>query len=98
MVGDGPREPNRVRLEQAFGLGELAWEQAEHSRNSLQKVRDRVKAGSVDLVMILTRFVGRDSDHLILPACKDAGVPFVPVKSGYGVVGIRRAIERYAPR
>ena len=98
MVGGDPREPNRVRLERAFGLGELAWEQAEHSRNSLQKVRDRVKAGGVDLVVILSRFVGHDADQVILPACKDAGVPFVPVKSGYGVVGIRRAIERYVAR
>lgn len=98
MVGGDPREPNRVRLERAFEFGELAWEQAEYSRNSLQKVRDRVRAGGVDLVMILARFVGHDADQVILPACKDAGVPFVSVKSGYGVAGIRRAIERYVPR
>ncbi|MFZ5476903.1 MAG: hypothetical protein ACOZNI_09030 [Myxococcota bacterium] len=95
MVGGDPREPNRVRLEAVFGFAELAWEPAEFSRNSLQKVRDRVKARGVDLVLILTRFVGHDADQVILPACKDTGVPFVPVKSGYGVAGMRRAIERY---
>lgn len=96
MVGGDPREPNRVRLEQAFGFKELAWEQAEGSRNSLQKVRDRVRAGGVDLVFILTRFVGHDADQVILPACKEAGVPFVPVQTGYGVAGFQRAIERFS--
>lgn len=96
MVGGDPREPNRVRLEQAFGFKELAWEQAEGSRNSLQKVRDRVRAGGVDLVFILTRFVGHDADQVILPACKEAGVLFVPVQTGYGVAGFQRAIERFS--
>lgn len=95
MVGGDPREPNRIRLERAFGFAELAWEQAEHSRNSLQKVRERVRAGGVDLVLILTRFVGHDADQVIMPACREAGVPLVPVKTGYGVAGIRMAIERY---
>ena len=95
MVGGDPREPNRVRLERAFGFAELAWEQAEYSHNSLQKVRDRVRAGGVDLVIILSRFVGHDADQVIQPACREAGIPFVAVRSGYGVSGIRMAIERF---
>lgn len=95
IVGGDPREPNRVRLEQTFGFRELAWEPAEGSRTSLQKVRDRVRAGGLDVVFILTRFVGHDADQVILPACKDAGVPFVPVQTGYGIAGVRRAIERF---
>lgn len=43
---------------------------------------------------IPTRFVGHDADQVILPACKDAGVPFVPVQTGYGVAGVRCAIAR----
>lgn len=95
MVGGDPREPNRVRLAAAFGFAELAWEHSEGSRNSLQKVRDRVRAGGVDGVLLLSRFVGHDADEVIQPACREAGVPFVPVKTGYGVTGIRTAIERY---
>ncbi|MFZ5480644.1 MAG: hypothetical protein ACOZNI_28030 [Myxococcota bacterium] len=95
MVGGDPREPNRVRLEKAFAFSELAWEQAEYSRNSLQKVRDRVRNGGVDMVIILSRFVGHDADEVIQPSCRETGVHFVAVKSGYGVAGIRRAIERF---
>ena len=98
MVGGSPREQQRMKLEAAFGFGALAWEQAEGSRNSLQKVRDRVRAGGVDMVLLLARFVGHDADEVIQPACKEAGIAFVPVKTGYGIAGLRAAIERFVPQ
>ena len=95
MVGGDPREPNRLRLEAAFGFTELVWERAERTRNNLQMIRERVKAGKLDMVIVLTRFVGHDADHVIQPACKEMGVPFIPVQTGYGVQGFRRAMERF---
>lgn len=95
LVGGDPREPNRLRLEAAFEFAELRWEKTEFTRNGLQKVRDRVRAGGVDLVIVLSRFVGHDTDQVIQPACREHGVPFVPVPKGYGVVGVRLAIERH---
>ncbi|HNH49638.1 MAG TPA: hypothetical protein PKY30_21520, partial [Myxococcota bacterium] len=63
--------------------------------NSLQTVRDRVRAGKVDLVIMLGAFVGHDADDVILPACRDRGVDWVHVDKGYGIVRIRHAIERF---
>jgi hypothetical protein len=95
MVGGTPREQHRAKLEGYFGFGELAWEQAEHSRNSLQRARDRVRARGVDVVFLLTKFLGHDAARVIQPACKAVGVPFVPVQNGYSVEAMRSAIERH---
>jgi hypothetical protein len=95
IVGGDPREPNRLRIKEAFRMAELDWETAEFKRNSLQTVRDRVRAGKVDLVIILGAFVGHDADDVILPACRDRGVDWVHVDKGYGIVRIRHAIERF---
>ncbi|HND28786.1 MAG TPA: hypothetical protein PLA94_02270, partial [Myxococcota bacterium] len=95
IVGGDPREPNRLRIKDAFRMAELDWESAEFKRNSLQTVRDRVRAGKVDLVIMLGAFVGHDADDVILPACRDRGVDWVHVDKGYGIVRIRHAIERF---
>lgn len=95
MVGGDPREPNRLRIKDAFQLAELDWEPAEFRRNSLIAVRDRVRAGKVDLVIILGSFVGHDADEVILPACRERGVDWVHVDHGYGLVRLCRAIERF---
>lgn len=95
MVGGSPRELNRVRLERAFEFGELEWMPAEFRRNSLLAVRKRVLAGSVDVVLILRRFVGHDADDIIIPACKERGVDWVHVEHGYGVARLRQGIERF---
>jgi hypothetical protein len=95
LVGGDPREPNRVRLERAFAFAELEWVGAEFKRNNLHGVRDRVRAGRTDLVILLTRFTGHDADQIVIPACREMGVGFVCVPHGYGVVRVRHAIERF---
>jgi len=95
IVGGDPREPNRLRLERAFGFSELEWVGAEYKRNNLHGVRDRVRSGRVDLVLLLTRFTGHDADQIIIPACREMNVGFVCVPHGYGVVRVRQAIERF---
>lgn len=95
IVGGEPREVSRVRLKEAFNLSELDWESADFRRNSLMGVRDRVRMGKVDLIIILGAFVGHDADDIIIPACRERGVDWVHVDKGYGVVRLRRAIERF---
>ena len=95
IVGGDPREPNRLRLERAFGFSELEWVGAEYKRNNLHGVRDRVRSGRVDMVILLTRFTGHDADQIIIPACREMNVGFVCVPHGYGVVRVRQAIERF---
>ena len=96
IVGGDPREPNRQKLEDTFGFSELVWERSERTgRNAFQQIRERVRSGKLDMVLVLTRFIGHKAEDVIQPACKDTGVAFVPVQTGYGVGGIRRAIERH---
>ncbi len=95
IVGGDPRELNRERIEKAFGFGELEWVGTEFKRNNLQTVRDRVRAGKIDIVIILGSFVGHDADEVILPAARECGVDWVHVDKGYGVVRVRRAMERF---
>ncbi len=95
LVGGDPRELNRERLERAFGFAELEWVGTEFKRNNLQTVRDRVRAGKLDIVIILGAFVGHDADEVILPAARECGVDWVHVDKGYGIVRVRRAIERF---
>ncbi len=95
LVGGDPREPNRVRLEQSFGFQELDWVGTEGKGKHLQTVRDRLRSGKVDIVIILGGFVGHDADEIILPAARECGVDWVHVDKGYGIARIRRAIERF---
>ncbi len=95
LIGGEPREPNRVRLRDAFGFAELEWEPAEHRRNALIAVRDRVRGGKIDLVVLLGAFIGHDADEIILPACRERGIDWVHVDKGYGIVRLRRSIERF---
>lgn len=96
LVGGEPRETNRARIEGAFGFAPLEWMGAERRRNNLLNVRDRVLGGSVDVVIILGSFVGHDADQIILPSCRERGVPFVHVEHGYGITRIRMAVERFS--
>jgi hypothetical protein len=95
MVGGSPRPKARERLETAFEIADLQWFAAENRKSSLTTIRERVKAGKVDLVIILGRFVGHDADDVILPTCRETDTPWVHVDHGYGVSRVRRAIERF---
>lgn len=95
ILGGDARERNRARLQEDFEFAELDWVSTEARRNSLQSLRDRVRSGGVDLVIVLTRFVGHDADDVVLKACKEVGCDWVHVDSGYGRNQIRLAIERF---
>ena len=95
LVGGDPREPNRQRLQEIFGFDSLEWLATTGKPQSLQSIASRIRRGSVDLLIILTRFVGHNYDDILLPACKDAGVDWVSVDHGYGSARIRQAIERF---
>ena len=94
VIGGEPRELSRQRIQRAFGFADLEWFPAEFRRNSLLTVRDRVRAGKVDLVILLGAFVGHDADEIILPACRERGVDCVYVEKGYSIGRVRAAIER----
>lgn len=95
IIGGDPREPNRKRLEQAFEFASLDWLPTEFRRNTLQVARDRVRAGGIDVLVILRRFVGHDCDEVLIPAAKEHAVDWVHLDKGYGAVRLKAAVERY---
>lgn len=94
MVGGSPREASRERIQSAFGFKTLEWVESEFRSKSLQRLRDRLSANGPDLLILLTSFIGHDADEILLPTCRERGIPFAHVEHGYGVVAIRLALER----
>ncbi len=94
IIGGDLREEARARIQDAFDLASLEWVTTEHTRH-IQAVADRVNAGTVNLVILLRRFIGHDVDRIILPACRSAGIAWVSVDRGYGISQIRSAMDRF---
>lgn len=92
MVGGDLREERRERLAQAFRVASLDWVSGSQPRQ-VQALAERVRNGSVDLVWVLTAFCGHSAGNLVGHAADAAGVPWVNVRSGYGVQNIRIALE-----
>ncbi len=97
IIGGDLREEARARIQAAFGFESVEWVTTDHARK-VQSLANAVTGGSVDLVIVLRRFIGHDVDRVILPACKAASVPWVSVEHGYGITQIRLAIERFLER
>lgn len=94
IVGGDLREEARQRIQAAFGFASLDWVSTEHGRH-IQALAAAVQGGTVDLVILLRRFIGHDVDRIVPPACRAAGVPWVSVERGYGVSQLRLGMERY---
>jgi hypothetical protein len=95
LVGGEPRELARNRLRDAFGFSELDWETSDFKKASLLPIRDRIRSGKVDVIVLIGVMVGHDADDMILAACRERGVDWVHVDKGPGSVRLKRAIERY---
>lgn len=96
ILGGDSREESRVRIERAFQFAQLDWEGTEGKSMNAQRVRDRVLAKTVDLVILL-RFIGHDIDKLVLPACRSTKTPFIFLSGGYGIKSIQQEVERTIP-
>lgn len=94
MVGGEPREPARQRVAEAFAFGSLAWETGYDIRG-VQRLAERIRGGGIDMVLLLARFISHKVTDVLVPALREAGIPWAMVERGYGVGGIRAALERY---
>lgn len=92
LVGGDPREEARARIASAFELSDLAWQPIDRVQQ-IASLAGQIRAGNVDLVLLLQSFVSHTVAGKIVDACRDAGVPFVSVERGYGIERIRLAIE-----
>ena len=98
MVGGDERAAARDRLISYFGLASLDWVRMQSGRlREVQALAQRVQGGTVDIVFALSRYASHNMDNILAAPCRAAGVPFIPLQHGYGVVGARVAVERFIP-
>lgn len=94
ILGGSPREQARARIERAFAMGELTWVQVDQHKQ-LDSLAQRIRSGGLDLLILLQSFASHKASDKLVEACRDGGVPFVPIEHGYGVARIQRAIEEH---
>jgi hypothetical protein len=95
MIGGSPREDARKQLELALDPLELIWESCEGTRpGQLESLEQRVRNGSIDILVLLRSFISHSVSDRLRPACQESGVACVSVDHGYGVRQIAEAIRR----
>lgn len=93
IVGGDERGTALQRIERAFGYASVEWERGWEVRR-VQALAERIRTGSVDQVIMLRRFISHKLSDLLVPACKEKGVPMAWVPQGYGASQVERALRR----
>jgi hypothetical protein len=96
IIGADPRPRIQGRIKKTFQFGELGWEAGWNVRR-VESIGTQIANGNIDLVIFLARWMSHSAWHLIVPICKEAGIPFVLVEGGYGVSQIRATMEKVLP-
>jgi|GEM_PF-3482089 len=98
MIGGDMRPDAQARLEAAFAPAEFHWPSIEYNKSVriVQSWAERIRRGSVDIVILLTEFVSHKVSGAVVEAIKDApGVELVYIDRGYGVTQVQRGIETF---
>lgn len=92
LVGGDKRDRTVKRFQEVFGFADIEWESGWEIRR-LDALAHRVEQGNVDIVILLARFLSHTAWDALVPACKEAGIPFVLVERGYGVSQVQATME-----
>ncbi len=95
LVGGEPQAEAQDRFGKALGATICDWVSTEGGRNP-QALLSAIQHKTVDVVLVLRRFMGVEADRLLVPACKASSLPLVSVDRGYTSLALRQAIERHA--
>ena len=90
MVGGDPRPKSRERIQRAFAFASLEWDEVNES--AAERLRKR--AGTIDL-FVFNRFGRHSLDDILLDEVRADLSRWVRVEHGYGVVGLRHAMEAH---
>ncbi len=90
IIGGDSRPKVRDRIKNAFGFASVEW--PENDAKMQARVAERLKHGTVDLVLI-NRYGGHDIDKTVLAAVRDDLTRWVRMDRGYGVSEVQRAME-----
>lgn len=95
MIGGARREDVRRQLEQLFQFKRLEWEDYERTQSAkLDSLEQSVKAGGVDLILILKSFVHHHVSEQLRPVCQRNNVPCLMVDRGYGAAQIAETLRQ----
>ncbi len=98
MIGGDSRPDAQARLEDAFQPASFEWPTIEYNKSMrlVQSWANRIRQGSVDIVLLLTEFMSHKVSGAITDAVKDSpGVELVYINRGYGVTQIKHGIEDF---
>lgn len=93
VVGGDALGQTTGRWKAAFGFASVDWEQGRGPRG-VGRQTERIRAGSYDLVVLVTAFVAHDVSVPVVDACRAGGVRFVPLGMGYGTEQLRHGLAR----
>ncbi len=95
IVGGDPRPERAARLEQTFGFEQVDWLEGTTTRR-LEGLLDRMRNGSVDLVIVMRAF----NSHKVSEPIFNVRAPncTVVLADGYGVNQVRLGLERFLAR
>ncbi|MEQ1503984.1 MAG: hypothetical protein ABMB14_17210, partial [Myxococcota bacterium] len=94
VIVGGDRRPQAAdRIRDAFRFAAVDWEVTDARR--IRTTAERIRSGSVELVILLRGFIRHTEQETILDACRSGGVGYVVVDTGYGVNQVKLAIERF---
>lgn len=95
IVGGDPRPERAARLQTAFEFREVEWMEGNTTRK-VDSLRERMKSGTVDLVIVLRAF----NSHKVSDAIFGVKSPVCTavLADGYGVTQVRLGLERFLVR
>jgi hypothetical protein len=97
IFGGTPYENRRLQVEAHFRCDAVEWDQAEYRPRALQGLTERVRMGSIDLVILLKGLAGHSADEHLKPACKEKGVPIILINRP-SLTQIREGLQRLPQR
>ncbi len=95
ILGGKPRPEMQEVLTEKLGLAEVAWPDGWDHQLDLATISRSIRGGKHDLAVMLVRFAGHNTGNL-REDCQAAGVPWVMLDKGCGLLGILRAIREQA--
>lgn len=95
ILGGKPRPEVKETLTEQLGLAEVAWPDGWDHQLDLASISRSIRGGKHDLAVMLVRFAGHTTGNL-REDCQAAGVPWVMLDKGCGLIGMLRAIKEQA--
>lgn len=92
IYGGDPRSDTVKSVKDSMGFDVVEWVRSKKNRR-MEAAVNRVANGKYDVVFVLLRFAGHGHAKQLMEACKESNTTYVPVKHGYGVTALRRALE-----